>query len=40
MVAYILFDSLYNSLFNNIFCFEEELINLSYYAATLLVGAN
>ena len=40
MVAYILFDSLYNSLFSNIFCFEEELINLSYYAATLLVGAH
>ena len=40
MAAYILFDSLQNSVLNDIFCFQNEFINLSYYTATFLVGAH
>ena len=40
MAAYILFDSLWNYLFNNIFCFGKEFINFSYYTGTFLVGAH
>ena len=40
MTAHILFDSLWNSKFSNIFCFEKEFINLSCYTGTFLVGAH
>ena len=39
MGAYISFDSLKNSIFNDIFCFKKEFINFSYYTAAFLVGA-
>ena len=39
-MAYISFDSLKNSVFNDIFCFEKEFMNLSYYTGTFLVGAH
>ena len=40
MAAYISFDILQNSVFNNIFCFEKALTNFPYYTATFLVYAH
>ena len=39
MAACISLDSLLNSLFNDIFCFQKKLFNLPYYARKFLVGA-
>ena len=40
MAAYISFDSLKSSVFNDILYFSKEFINLSYYTATFLVAAH
>ena len=40
MEAYISFDSLKHSLFNNVFCFEKESINFSYCKGTFLAAAH
>ena len=39
MEAYITFDDLQNSLYNNISCFEKKFINLSYYTV-IFVGSD
>ena len=39
MAACISLDSLLNSLFNDIFCFQKKLFNLPYYARKFLFGA-
>ena len=40
MAAYISFYSIWNYLFNDIFCFEKKFINFLYYTGIFLVGAH